>query len=47
MAANNLQKRREVRQLEHKRDELMIKRDKVIKELAATRAALQQRRKQR
>ena len=46
MAANNLAKRREVRALEAKRDELMMKRDKAAKELAATKAALQKRRKQ-
>jgi hypothetical protein len=46
MASQNLAKRRAIRALETKRDELSVRLAKTREELAAVRAALKQRRKE-
>jgi len=46
MAKTNLHKRREIRKLEARRDDLQIKKSKTAQELAQIRAALKQRRTQ-
>lgn len=47
MASQNLVKRREIRKLEAKRDDIRDKQARLKQEMAQTRAALAQRRKSR
>jgi cell division protein FtsB len=46
MAASSLVKRRELRKLEARRDDLKLKLDRLKQDLVTTRAALKSRRKQ-